>query len=129
MGGGRGVLEGGLETTRCLVTGVTGGAGMPYKLSEIAGRYNVHYLPIISSARACRALWKRAYHKVADLMAAVVYEDPWLAGGHNGLSNAEDPLVPEAPYPRVKAMRDTMRAEGISDTVPNVMAGARTSVV
>src|SRR3546814_4799401 len=63
------------------------------------------------------------YHKVADLMAAVVYEDPWLAGGHNGLSNAEDPLVPEDPYPRVKALRDTMRAEGISDTVPIVMAG------
>src|SRR3546814_5739029 len=96
---------------------------MPYKLSEIAARHNVHYLPIISSARAFRALWKRAYHKVADLMAAVVYEDPWLAGGHNGLSNAEDPLVPEDPYPRVKALRDTMRAEGISDTVPIVMAG------
>src|SRR3546814_18029993 len=63
------------------------------------------------------------YHKVADLMAAVVYEDPWLAGGHNGLSNAEDPLVPEDPYPRVTALRDTMRAEGISDTVPIVTAG------
>ncbi len=123
MGGAQRVLEGVLEKTRGLVTGVTCGAGMPYKLSEIAGRYNVHYLPIISSARAFRALWKRAYHKVADLMAAVVYEDPWLAGGHNGLSNAEDPLVPEDPYPRVKALRDTMRAEGIADTVPIVMAG------
>src|SRR3546814_12015477 len=56
-------------------------------------------------------------------MAAVVYEDPWLAGGHNGLSNAEDPLIPEDPYPRVKALRATMRAEGIADTVPIVMAG------
>ncbi|MGV1683352.1 NAD(P)H-dependent flavin oxidoreductase [Sphingopyxis sp. NJF-3] len=123
MGGAQRVLEGVLEKTRGLVTGVTCGAGMPYKLSEIAARHNVHYLPIISSARAFRALWKRAYHKVADLMAAVVYEDPWLAGGHNGLSNAEDPLVPEDPYPRVKALRDTMRAEGIADTVPIVMAG------
>ena len=123
MGGAQRVLEGVLEKTKGLVTGVTCGAGMPYKLSEIAARHNVHYLPIISSARAFRALWKRAYHKVADLMAAVVYEDPWLAGGHNGLSNAEDPLVPEDPYPRVKALRDTMRAEGISDTVPIVMAG------
>lgn len=123
MGGAQQVLEGVLEKTKGLVTGVTCGAGMPYKLSEIAARHNVHYLPIISSARAFRALWKRAYHKVADLMAAVVYEDPWLAGGHNGLSNAEDPLVPEDPYPRVKALRDTMRAEGIADTVPIVMAG------
>ncbi len=123
MGGAQPVLEGVLEQTRGLVTGVTCGAGMPYRLSEIAQRYNVHYLPIISSARAFRALWKRAYHKAADLLAAVVYEDPWLAGGHNGLSNAEDPLKPEDPYPRVKALRDTMRAEGLPDSVPIVMAG------
>ncbi|MCB2075123.1 MAG: nitronate monooxygenase [Novosphingobium sp.] len=123
MGGAQTVLEGVLEKTRGLVSGVTCGAGMPYRLSEIAARFNVNYLPIISSARAFRALWKRAYHKVSELMAAVVYEDPWLAGGHNGLSNAEDPLKPEDPYPRVKALRDVMRAEGIPDEVPIVMAG------
>ena len=123
MGGAQAVLEGVLEKTRGLVTGVTCGAGMPYKLAEIAARFNVGYLPIISSARAFRALWKRSYHKVSELMSAVVYEDPWLAGGHNGLSNAEDPTKPEDPYPRVKAVRDTMRAEGISDDVPIVMAG------
>ncbi|RJX66990.1 nitronate monooxygenase [Tsuneonella suprasediminis] len=123
MGGAQEVLEGVLEQTRGMVTGVTCGAGMPYKLAEIAERFNVHYLPIISSARAFRALWKRSYHKVADLMAAVVYEDPWLAGGHNGLSNAEDPTKPEDPYPRVAALRETMRKEGVSDTVPIVMAG------
>src|SRR5688572_15393153 len=109
MGGAQQVLEGVLEKTRGLVAGVTCGAGMPYKLSEIAAHYNVSYLPIISSARAFRALWKRAYHKVSELMAAVVYEDPWLAGGHNGLSNAEDPTKPEDPYPRVKALRETDR--------------------
>ena len=97
MGGAQAVLEGVLERTRGMVTGVTCGAGMPYKLAEIAARFNVNYLPIVSSARAFRALWKRSYHKVADLMAAVVYEDPWLAGGHNGLSNAEDPTKPEDP--------------------------------
>jgi NAD(P)H-dependent flavin oxidoreductase YrpB (nitropropane dioxygenase family) len=123
MGGAQAVLEGVLERTKGLVTGVTCGAGMPYKLSEIAARFNVNYLPIVSSGRAFRALWKRAYHKVAHLMAAVVYEDPWLAGGHNGLSNAEDPRKPEDPYPRVKALRDTMRAEGVSDDVPIIMAG------
>ncbi len=123
MGGAQQVLEGVLEKTRGLVSGVTCGAGMPYKLSEIAARFNVNYLPIVSSGRAFRALWKRAYHKVSDLMGAVVYEDPWLAGGHNGLSNAENPLKPEDPYPRVKALRDIMRAEGVADTVPIVMAG------
>ncbi len=123
MGGAQQILEGVLEKTRGLVAGVTCGAGMPYRLSEIAQRFNVTYLPIISSARAFRALWKRAYHKVSELMSAVVYEDPWLAGGHNGLSNAEDPLKPEDPYPRVKALRDTMRAEGVADSVPIIMAG------
>jgi len=123
MGGAQQVLEGVLEKTKGLVTGVTCGAGMPYRLSEIAAHFNVNYLPIVSSGRAFRALWKRAYHKVSELLAAVVYEDPWLAGGHNGLSNAEDPLSPEDPYPRVKALRDVMRNEGISDDVPIVMAG------
>ena len=123
MGGAQQVLEGVLEKTRGLVSGVTCGAGMPYRLSEIAARFNVNYLPIISSARAFRLLWKRAYHKFSELMGAVVYEDPWLAGGHNGLSNAEDPLCPQDPYPRVKALRDTMRTEGVPESVPIVMAG------
>ena len=123
MGGAQRVLEGVLERTKGLVAGVTCGAGMPYRLSEIAARHEVHYLPIISSARAFRALWKRAYSKAAEWMAAVVYEDPWLAGGHNGLSNAEDPLKPEDPYPRVRELRATMREGGIDDSVPIVMAG------
>jgi NAD(P)H-dependent flavin oxidoreductase YrpB (nitropropane dioxygenase family) len=123
MGGAQRVLHGVLERTRGLVAGVTCGAGMPYKLSEIAASYNVHYLPIVSSGRAFSALWKRAYSKAADWLAGVVYEDPWKAGGHNGLSNAEDPLLPQDPYPRVKALRDTMRTGGISDDVPIVMAG------
>ena len=123
MGGAQRVLHGVLEQTKGMVAGVTCGAGMPYKLSEITASYGVHYLPIISSARAFRALWKRAYSKASEWLAAVVYEDPWLAGGHNGLSNAEDPLKPEDPYPRVKALRDTMREGGISDDVPIVMAG------
>ncbi len=123
MGGAQDILHGILEQTKGMVQGVTCGAGMPYKLSEIAQQYGVYYLPIISSARAFRALWKRAYHKVPDLLGAVVYEDPWLAGGHNGLSNAEDPRKPQDPYPRVKEVRDIMRDCGISDEVPIVMAG------
>ena len=66
---------------------------MPYRIAEICARYGVHYYPIVSSARAFRALWKRAYHKFRDWLGGVVYEDPWLAGGHNGLSNSEDPAA------------------------------------
>ena len=123
MGGAQPILHGVLERTRGKVAGVTCGAGMPYKLSEIAATYGVFYLPIISSGRAFRALWKRAYSKVPEWLGAVVYEDPWLAGGHNGLSNAEDPRSPQDPYPRVADLRAVMREGGISDDVPIVMAG------
>jgi len=123
MGGAQRILQEVLSRTKGMIAGVTCGAGMPYKLSEITASHGVSYLPIVSSGRAFRALWKRAYSKAAEWLAAVVYEDPWLAGGHNGLSNAEDPNKPEAPYARVKALRDTMREGGISDEVPIVMAG------
>jgi nitronate monooxygenase len=123
MGGAQPILHGVLEQTKGLVSGVTCGAGMPYKLSEITSSFGVSYLPIVSSGRAFRALWKRSYSKQAEFLSAVVYEDPWLAGGHNGLSNAEDPNEPQAPFPRVKALRDIMRECGVSDDVPIVMAG------
>ena len=123
MGGAQRVLQGVLERTRGMLHGVTCGAGMPYRLSEIAAEHGVHYYPIISSGRAFRALWKRAYSKAAEWLGAVVYEDPWLAGGHNGLSNAEDPRQPQDPYPRVAEVRAVMREGGIPDSVPIIMAG------
>jgi nitronate monooxygenase len=122
MGAAERVITGVLEGAKGLINGITCGAGMPYRLSEIAGRFGVHYYPIVSSARAFNALWKRAYHKVADLLGGVVYEDPWLAGGHNGLSNSEDPNQPEAPFPRVLALRKLMREFGLGET-PIIMAG------
>ena len=122
MGGAERVITGILESAKGIINGITCGAGMPYRLSEIAARFNVHYYPIVSSSRAFSALWKRAYHKVAGLLGGVVYEDPWLAGGHNGLSNGEDPTKPESPYPRVKALRDAMRQLGL-DHIPIIMAG------
>jgi len=105
------VLHGVLEGAKGLIHGVTCGAGMPYRIAEICNSYGVYYYPIVSSARAFRALWKRAYHKFRELLGGVVYEDPWLAGGHNGLSNSEDPTKPEAPFPRVVELRRMMRDE------------------
>ncbi|NOZ42836.1 MAG: nitronate monooxygenase [Alphaproteobacteria bacterium] len=122
MGGAEAVLEGVLARAKGLVHGVTCGAGMPYKLSEIAARHEVFYHPIISSARAFGILWKRAYRKYGHWLGSVVYEDPWLAGGHNGLSNAEDPQVPQDPYPRVIALRTMMNKFGLNN-VPIIMAG------
>ncbi|WP_428394512.1 NAD(P)H-dependent flavin oxidoreductase [Lichenicoccus sp.] len=122
MGGAERVITGVLEGARGLINGLTCGAGMPYRLSDIAARFGVPYYPIVSSARAFNALWKRAYHKAADLLGGVVYEDPWLAGGHNGLSNSEDPAKPQAPFERVLELRRLMRTFGLGDT-PIIMAG------
>ena len=122
MGAAERIITEVLEQAKGIIAGITCGAGMPYRLSDIAARFGVHYYPIISSARAFNALWKRAYHKTAELLGGVVYEDPWLAGGHNGLSNSEDPTRPENPYPRVVALRKVMREYGLHET-PIIMAG------
>ena len=122
MGGAEEILLGVLEGAKGLIHGVTCGAGMPYKVAEIVAHYGVYYYPIVSSARAFRALWKRAYCKYRDLLGGVVYEDPWLAGGHNGLSNSENPEKPELPYGRVRELRVVMEECGLAN-VPIFMAG------
>ncbi len=122
MGGAERVARGMLEGAKGLIHGITCGAGMPYRLADIARDYGVHYYPIISSSRAFAALWKRAYSKTREWLGGVVYEDPWLAGGHNGLSNSEDPKKPEDPFPRVLKLRQQMREFGLGD-VPIIMAG------
>ncbi|MFO1129083.1 MAG: nitronate monooxygenase [Rhodospirillales bacterium] len=116
------ILAGILDGAKGLIHGITCGAGMPYRMAEIAARFGVFCYPIVSSGRAFRALWKRAYHRYRDALGGVVYEDPWLAGGHNGLSNSEDPQHRESPYPRVLALRQEMRAFGLAE-VPIFMAG------
>lgn len=122
MAGAETILRAALGRVGDLIDGVTCGAGMPYKLAEICAEHGVYYYPIVSSARAFRALWKRAYHRFPEWLGAVVYEDPWLAGGHNGLSNAEDPLKPEPPHARLVALRAQMNEFGLNDR-PIVMAG------
>ena len=122
MGACQEILQGVLSKAKGMIHGITCGAGMPYKLSEIAAKYDVHYYPIVSSMRAFKILWKRSYSKTTEWLGGVVYEDPWKAGGHNGLSNAEDPQVFEDPYPRVVELRKFMNEVGLND-VPIVMAG------
>ena len=122
MGACEEILQGILEGTNGIISGVTCGAGMPYKLSEICAHRGVFYYPIVSSGRALSALWKRAYHKFPEWLGGVVYEDPWLAGGHNGLSNSEDPAKPQDPYPRIVELRRTMNSFGLTEQ-PIIMAG------
>ena len=126
MGGATRVLEGILEGTKNgaknLIHGVTAGAGMPYKLAEITSTYGVYYYPIVSSMRAFSVLWKRAYSNFSKFLGGVVYEDPWLAGGHNGLSNKEDPLKPIKAKERLIELRKFMNSVDLAH-VPIVMAG------
>jgi len=74
----------------------------------------------LSADRQLRPRFPRAVEaglfQAAEWLSAVVYEDPWLAGGHNGLSNAEDPLVPQDPYPRVKELRRDDARRAVSPT-------------
>ncbi len=116
------MVEGMFGEVKNLVHGITCGAGMPYKLAEVASHYGMYYYPIVSSARAFRALWLRSYKNCAEFLGGVVYEDPWLAGGHNGLSNSEDPLKPEAPYQRLVELRKQLNEYKLHH-VPIIMAG------
>lgn len=111
-----------LEGAKGTIHGVTCGAGLPYNLGEIASKFKVYYYPIVSSARAFQILWKRAYSKCSEFLGGVVYEDPWLAGGHNGLSNAENPNQPEPPYNRLVELRRSLRNLGLEKT-PIIIAG------
>lgn len=122
MGRSQEVIEGVLEGASGCVHGVVCGAGMPYELAEIAAKYGVYYYPIVSSARAFSALFRRSFKKVPELLGGVVYEDPWLAGGHNGISNADDPLKPQNPYLRLVALRKLMNEFGLNE-VPIIIAG------
>lgn len=122
MGGSQEIIERVLEGAPGCVHGVVCGAGMPYELAEIAARHQVYYYPIVSSARAFSALFRRSFKKVPELLGGVVYEDPWLAGGHNGVSNADDPLKPQNPYLRLVALRQLMNGFGLKET-PIIIAG------
>lgn len=116
------ILTGVLERAKGLIHGVTCGAGLPYHLGELASKFGVYYYPIVSSARAFQVLWKRAYSKFTEFLGGVVYEDPWLAGGHNGLSNAENPDAPQKPYERLVELRKFLNSINMQDT-PIILAG------
>lgn len=122
MGGTKRILEGMLPHAAQYLNAITAGAGIPYDLGPIAAKYGLGYLPIVSSARVMKVLWKRSFEKYAKYLQAVVYEDPWKAGGHNGLSNKENPLMPEDPKPRVKDIREFLNSVDMAH-VPIVMAG------
>ncbi|MDR1008752.1 MAG: nitronate monooxygenase, partial [Rickettsiales bacterium] len=122
QGGSQELLERVLAKAKGTIKAVSCGAGMPFKLAEICAKNKVFYNPIISSVRVLQLLWKRSFHKFKEWIGAVIYEDPWLAGGHNGLSNSEDPKAPEKPLARLLEIRKFMNEIGLA-TIPLIVAG------
>ncbi|MBC8213416.1 MAG: nitronate monooxygenase [Candidatus Marinimicrobia bacterium] len=122
MAGAERILNGVMESAKDKIHGITCGAGMPYKLADIAEKYKTYYYPIVSSTRAFRALWMRSYNKFSDLLGGVVYEDPWKAGGHTGLTQKDNPDVEEDPFHRVREIRQYMNKVGLEKT-PIIIAG------
>jgi NAD(P)H-dependent flavin oxidoreductase YrpB (nitropropane dioxygenase family) len=116
------ILEGVLEEAGHLIDGVVCGAGLPFQLAEICAKREMYYNPIVSSELAFRILWQRAFSKYPSWLGSVVYEDPWLAGGHNGISSKEDPQKPEKPYDRVLKLRRFMNSVHLND-VTLIIAG------
>lgn len=122
QGGSQELLRAVLAKAKGTIKAISCGAGMPFKLSEICAENKVFYNPIVSSLRAFQLLWRRSYCKFKEWIGAVIYEDPWVAGGHNGLSNSDNPNAPEKPMQRVMEIRKFMNEVGLK-SVPIIIAG------
>lgn len=131
-GGAQPIMKGILAGTRLsgggnIIHAVTMGAGLPTEIdAQICADEAVYLDPIVSSGMALKVLLNRSFRKwqsgYGDLIGAVVYEDPWLAGGHNGITSRESPDCAEDPYERVKGLRRIMNDNGMQN-VTIVMAG------
>ncbi|MDR1499047.1 MAG: nitronate monooxygenase [Rickettsiales bacterium] len=122
MGGTEFILDEVLTKAKNLIQGIVCGAGLPYRLGDICAKHKINYFPIVSSMRAFRVLWKKSYERTKEWLGGVVYECPWRAGGHNGLSNNEDPLSMGNTYERVCELRKFMNEVDLQDT-PIIIAG------
>ncbi|GHU27353.1 2-nitropropane dioxygenase [Bacilli bacterium] len=123
MGGTEKILDAALSKLKGMVQGIVCGAGLPYRLGDICAKFKINYFPIVSSMRAFRVLWKKSYERAKEWLGGVVYECPWRAGGHNGLSNSEDPFVKGNTYERVKELRNFMNEADLKDTFVVVAGG------
>ncbi len=131
-GGSMHIMRGVLANTSLkdganMIHAVTMGAGLPSEEdAQICADEGVYLDPIISSSMALKVLLKRTYRKwqgeFDKRIGAVIYEDPWLAGGHNGITSRENPDEPQNPYDRVRELRTIMNQNGM-ENVAIVMAG------
>ena len=76
-----GAVEGGVDA---LILG----AGLPTNLPESLEKADIALIPIVSSVKALRIIYKRWTDRLNRIPDAVILEGP-LAGGHLGFSNAD----------------------------------------
>lgn len=117
------ILEGVLEKAKGLINGITCGAGMPYHLGALASKFGVYYYPIVSFRPRLQHPVETCLFQFYRISGRRRLRRPVAGpGGHNGLSNAEDPAKPETPYNRVAELRRLMNGYGLTET-PIILAG------
>ena len=109
------------------------GAGLPRELAKQMEQYpHMHYAPIVSSARAAKAMLKAGI-RGGRLPAAFYVELPQFAGGHLGAKDAADALDTEkfAPEKLLDEIRAVFKEDGIREAleqagrpdIPLILAG------
>lgn len=106
------------------------GAGLPTDLPQVMKRYpNMHYIPIVSSARAAEIIITKACGrdgkgKDGRLPAAFYIELPQYAGGHLGAKDEVDALDAEKFNP--EKIRDEIAQ--FTPEIPLILGGGITSL-
>lgn len=101
------------------------GAGLPLKLPELTKDFpGVALVPIVSSLKAAQLIvrrWQKSYGRLPD---GFVVETPLHAGGHLGVTKAEQVIDPdfslETVVPELVAY---LAEEGLGETLPVIAAG------
>ena len=114
----RAACEGGADV-------IISGAGLPLKLPELIQDHpDVALVPIVSSLKAAQLMvrrWQKSYGRLPD---GLVVETPLHAGGHLGVTKAEQVTDPafslEAVIPEIVAY---LEEEGLGESIPVIAAG------
>ena len=80
MGGAERIITEVLEQAKGMINGITCGAGMPYRLSDIAARVQRSLLPHHLVRPSVQRVVEAGLSKTAELLGGVVYEDPGWPG-------------------------------------------------
>lgn len=101
---------------------IISGAGLPLNLPELVEGYDVKLLPIVSSLRALKVIFKKWEKKYSRIPDGVVVETPNKAAGHLGVQNIDD--VDSQEYSLEHVIPEIVRFIGAFDpSIPVIAAG------